>query len=1060
MLRLPERVHKGPFIVTTAVLGSFLLVAGIILLVLGVFGNGKDLMRVYVSSENTGSSVSGVGINLNNLPTANLISNASFENVQYDQVYIVSEGTADAIYVSSDSQTSMEYEDRFFVGGSIRVTSLDENGKLVQKLSSVVTDYQSNQFGIWTLMEPASGTYEEQVVLDITSSSTLTVAVGSDGYLVSDMTSASPKLINTNTTGSFVSVSCVSDRFFAVTDAGEFMTSSDGITWTQFSPDETISCAMNTVTSVNKAGVAAGDKGCILLCSDGQVMKVNSGVTDDLLTSVSSGEELLIAGRNGTVLTSSNGIAFRSLGQDELPVFDTIPNWMCSYYADGVFLLGGDAGQIAYGSYSADTGKYSFTSKILKDGNGLQVSISDTTILSSGEWIVLSETGEMFCSKDQGENWTALENDVMSGIDVIGIAASGKIILSQGISSYTTQLYTRIQFEDAQSENIFEAGDMCYLSYSGSSTDVSLSDEAVPVWQCFGDKSSISASSSSTASAGETSLCLSGEESTDGDNAHYISQVIGTDGDSPFESKQFYRIDIWLKQEGVDNGEVMTWISGDFTSIGTTFSDVGNGWRQYTYTFVLSSDACSNHAGEIRINIGFYGAGKVYIDKMYLGQDDYSDSSLPKAFTDNIVESSPAIIRLNNLTIGDLGASPDAWLLSSGNQAIFNGTDGFAYSGDQSLESSLDLVKKAGAAPWLVIGSNASQKTIDQLMGYMCGSITDPYGKMRVDNGTAVAWSTQFDRLYIEISDPEGIFTTDIQRGAYVDYCIEMIQSSDYYLDIMDKVIFLDGMNYQNGSMQSSADYHTSDLLISNLSAESQASTELSFADSVSTGYTNYWDQIPRVLTLSQDVAGEWIRSANVSIYGDTTVVTADNPNEREISAAEYVESLLHDMGVHSGVVLANIDVNGNPQYVESNLMFSDPLSDQDDLDISAQNNQTLLSIINILDGAVSGNWTEVELLSPSSSEIASEDGATSSDTVFDGLSTYAYSADDGVHVIIANTSDRSALFLLETDLDLKDTYVYQYSDNGLLLNKTKLGQRGNRINLLSGQVAVAIIPN
>ena len=1059
MLRLPERVHKGPFIVTIAVLGSFLLVAGIILLILGVFGNGKDLMRVYVSSDNTGSAVSGVGINLNDLPTANLISNSSFENVQYDQVYIVSEGTENAIYVSSDSQTNMEYEDRFFVDGSIRVTSLDENGKLVQKLSSVVTDYQSNQFGTWTLMEAASGTYEEQVVSDIASSSTLTVAVGSDGYLVSDMTSASPKLINTNMTENLVAVSCVSDRFFAITDAGVFVTSSDGITWTQFSPDETVSCVLNTVTSVNKAGVAAGDDGCLLLCSDGQVIQVHSGVTEDLLTSVSSGEELLVAGRSGTVLTSSNGIAFRSLGQDELPVFDEIPNWMCSYYADGYFLLGGDAGQIAYGTYSTDTGKFSFAGKVLKDGNGAIVSIKDITILPSGEWIALSETGEMFCSKDQGENWTALENDVMSGIDVIGIATSGKIILSQGTSSYTTQLYTRIQFEDAQSENIFEAGDMCYLSYSGSSTDVSLADEEAPIWQCFGDKSSISASSSSTSNAGETSLCLSGEESDDGDNAHYISQVIGTDGDSPFESKQFYRIDIWLKQEGVDNGEVMTWISGDFTSIGTTFSDVGNGWRQYTYTFVLSSDACSNHAGEIRINVGFYGAGKVYVDKMYLGKDDYSDSSLPTVFTDNIVESSPTIIRLNNLTIGRLGASPDAWLLSSGNQAIINGTDGFTYSGDQSLESSLNLVKKAGASPWFVIGSNASQKTIDQLMGYLCGSITDPYGKMRVDNGTAVAWSTQFDRLYIEISDPNGIFTTDIQRGAYVDYCIEMISSSDYYLDIMDKVIFLDGMNYQNGSMQSSADYHTSDLLISNHSAESP-STELSFADSVSTGYTNYWDQIPRVLTLSQDVAGEWIRSANISIYGDTTTATVDNPNMREITAAEYAESLLHDIGVHSGVVLASIDINGNPQYAESNLLFSDPSSDPDELEISAQNNQTLLSIIGVLDGAVSGNWTEVELLSPSSSEIASEDSDTSSDTVFDGLSTYAYSAEDGVHVIIANTSDNSALFLLETDLDLKDTYVYQYSDRGVLLNKTKLGQRGNRINLLSGQVAVAIIPN
>jgi photosystem II stability/assembly factor-like uncharacterized protein len=1092
MLRLPERIHKRPFVISISVLVALAVITGILVFILGLFGSSANLIRVHVSQADSNTSVNGtgtpaegIGINLTYLPTANLIKNPSFENKEYDQVYTVSGGTENAVYVESNSKADNNFDDDFFVGGTVQIMSLGKDGKLVPKMQANVTDFKINQLGLWTSLTVPAGAAEGQKITALSSSSAMTVAVGDKGLLISDVTSSEPAIINLAIKDSFVSCSCVLDRFYAVTEAGTFVTSADGKTWNTFSPDETKSYTIHTVSSLGKTGIAAGDSGAILICSGGKVAAVPSGTDKALMTSAGDGNCVIFAGLGGTVLTTSNGVVFRKLSTDEMPKFADPVNWECSDYRSGYFLLGGDKGQIALGTYSDKTGRFSFTTHYAADESGKPLSISHILMLSSKELIVMDAAGSLYCSSDNGDTWKLLSLNSSKVIDEIGLTSSGKILLSQGVTSQTTQLFTRIQFDEALSENIFQAGDMCYLrrsvpSQEDQAAQTSGSDAAVTqkiqtnadaLWQCFGDGTSMTMQDGAPIGGGNSSLRLLGADALSDNQEHYVSQVISTGEDSPFKKNVLYQVKVWLRQDDLSNGEVMAWISGDFISTGTTFTDVGGAWRQYTYTFFLPSEAAGTNTGEIRFNIGFTGQGTLDIDKVYFGLESNADSSIPASFTSSVIHSSPSLIRLQNVGLGQMGVSSDAWVLPSGNEGLVKDKDGFTLSGGNSLDTSLALVQStAGADPWLVIGSEANQTTIDNLMSYLCGSISDPYGKLRMENGTAVPWIMQFSNLVIEISDSDGIFSTDLQRGAYVNYMISLIQSSPYYVDNKDKFIFLDGMVYDGGTMLSNADYHTGSLTItsqtsdtssSSGSSDTKESSDTAFESAVSTGYTSYYDSIPRTPSRSQQGADEWIRSATLNLPGLSDAEGQTSLASGTVSAADYVNILLYDLGTHTHTILSDISTSRNGADADTSYFFSNLGNNKAEKLVAAQNNKTLLEVCSLLNNYSSGTLAEITVSQPivTTADVASGTSGTSSTVSTSGLITYGFKENNTIHTVVANTSDQPIIFLLESDWSVKNVNVYHYSSEGILLEKTTLGQRNNRINLLPGQVITADMP-
>lgn len=1058
MLRLPERIHKRPFVVSISVLITLLVLSGVLVLTLSLFGPGSDLMRVHVSAKVTGSgnAVDGIGINLPYIPTANLLKNPSFENTQYDKVYTVSGGADNAVYVQSDSTADSIYTDDFFVGGTVRIMSLDQDGQLVPKMQADITDFKINQLGLWTPLTVPSGAAEGQKVRSLSSSSAMSVAVGEKGLLISDIASSNPEIIDLGVSGNFVSSSCIADRFYAVTDTGSFASSADGKTWNIFDPAATTSFSINTVSSLGKIGIAAGDSGAILLCSNGVVSSVSSGTTNNLLTSAGDGTSIVIAGMNGSVITTSNGVIYRALSTLEMPSFTDTPNWQCSDYRDGYFIMGGDLGQIAIGSFSTDTGLFSFVSHQAADESGIPLSVLHVLMLSTGEIIIMDSQGLLYCSSDRGDTWQLLSVNTMKAIDEIGQTATGKILLSQGVTSQTTQLFTRIQFDDVQSDNVFLAGDMCFLQKNVTSQEEQAS--GYNQWEGMGEGTTMTMQPQAPSGGGSSSLHLVGSEASSGDQSHYISQIISSGSDAPLQKSTLYQIKVWLKQDGISNSQVMAWISGKFASSGTVFTDVGSSWRQYTYTFFLPPEATGLNPGEIRLNIGFTGSGVMDMDKAYFGLESNADSSIPDSFAAPVSASSPNLIRLENIGFGQMGVSSQAWLLSSGNEGLLKADEGFTAAGCNSLDASLKLVHDAGSDPWLVIGSAANQTTVDSLMAYLCGSITDPFGKLRIENGTAVPWSITFSRIVIEISDSDKIFSTDLQRGAYVDYMINLFQSSSYYVDNKDEFTFLDGMVYDGGTMLSEADFHASSLTITNQKQTADGITAISFGEAVSAGYTSYYDLIPRTPSRPQQDADEWIRSSSLTILKSVDEQNQTNTSA-VVTAAGCVQVLLSDLGGHTSNVLPDLEVSQNGADAGTVNLFANEGSTKAEKLLSAQNNKTMLAVCTLLTDSVNGLATEVSLI-PSIESVTQNSSVETENNLKDsGLIMYGFKYLDKIRTIVANTSDQPVLFLLEADWSLKDVYVYTYSSEGLYLEKTKLGQRNNRINLLPGQVIVAEIP-
>lgn len=1053
MLHLPERIHKRPFVVAVIVLVSIVTVSAVLIFALGLFGADSDLPAVQVYASEEGADVNGVGVNMSYMPTSNLITNPSFEDLQYDQTYTVSGASSNAVYVLSDSTSDTLYSDDCFNGGAIRIMSLDADGALVSKLQSTVTDFEMNQLGLWNALDTPEGTSGDQVITSAASSSSVTVTAGTKGLLISDAASSSPTVVQLNIADDFVGISCISDRFFAVTKSGTFVTSSDGKTWNSFSPSSPAS-SIHTVTSLGKTGVAAGDAGEILILSDGIVTGIPSVSAQSFLTSCSDGNTLILAGTGGTAVTSSNGISYRELGADELPVFESTPEWVSSDCLNGKYVLGGDKGQIAEGEYSAASDRFVFTAHQAKDVHGSPIQIRKMMLVPSGEMIILDTSGSLYCSDSDGDVWKTLSSASLTSIDSMGLTSNGKIIFSQGLASQTTQLYTCITFEDIQSEEVLQAGDMCFLQYLAPSETGNVSD-AADMWQSFGNSTDIETQDNTPSGGGMSSIRLVGGATDAADEPHYISQVISAAGESPFQNGPFYQVKAWLKQDGIDNGEVMAWISGNFTSVGTTFTDVGGGWRQYTYTFALPSEASGKNTGEVRFNIGFIGTGELSIDKVYLGLQSNSDKNIPDDFLSAVSDISPSVIRLANVGIGQFGVPSGAWLLSSGNDGLTVDSSSVTVSGCDSLESSLRLVRDAEACPWLVIGSGADKTTVENLIEYLCGSLSDPYGKVRIENGTSFPWSMQFDRIFIEISDANGIFSTDLQRGAYVDYMIKVISSSPYYVDMKDKIYFLDGMNYDGGTMLSQADYHTSSLRISNLNE-----TELQvvpFDSAVSAGYDSYFDSIPRSPSGTNKDYGEWICSASLDIFSMSPADGSESFPEGEVTAAHCAVMLLSDLGDHTYTVMADLPVSRKASYADTDLQFSTNGTTAAEKLLSAKNNETLLAAAAFLQDVPAGKSSKIVTSLPASTGGAA-DTQTANNLQEDGLKTYAFMDKSTIHLVAANISDKPKAFLLKAGWSLKGDSLRRYASDGSLIEETVLGQGGNRINLLPGQVIVAEI--
>ncbi|MBP8988960.1 MAG: hypothetical protein KBG64_01940, partial [Clostridia bacterium] len=323
-----------------------------------------------------------------------------------------------------------------------------------------------------------------------------------------------------------------------------------------------------------------------------------------------------------------------------------------------------------------------------------------------------------------------------------------------------------------------------------------------------------------------------------------------------------------------------------------------------------------------------------------------------------------------------------------------------------SMHAALELTRSAGADPWLVIDSYAGEGEILNLIEYLSAPISEPYGKLRQEQGMVFPWVQEFQKIYIEICDRQSVFSSDRLRSEFVNFIIYTMSRSPYYRQIKGQLVFVDGMVYQDGLMLSRADFHASDLLATQ--AENPIRTSYL---SVQT----YLDQIPRNPEKPVSDFPELIRAA---AFPETRI--------QPVRLADLVDLALFDLGSQSGLV--NLAM---PEKEASRLI------------------EIWHGASAIVSHAVRGSSLNINQLT---SDLSGGETLVRQDPEA-VVRAYGFSNDEQIVLVLTNLGDEAATCQLISDLPLVSAEISKYDENGHFLGRQKLRRSSSKITILPGGV-------
>lgn len=348
------------------------------------------------------------------------------------------------------------------------------------------------------------------------------------------------------------------------------------------------------------------------------------------------------------------------------------------------------------------------------------------------------------------------------------------------------------------------------------------------------------------------------------------------------------------------SGTLTVEITGPFSPIQLWFTNFSSGWKRYEMNFIVPKH--SNSSENIEIHFTWAGEDSLDIDNLLLTESLRGDHVFDEAAVGQLNDASPSVIRFSDARFGQEAWASSHWL-DYGMVNLhpnYNGTDI-----NHSLEAALRLAKSSKSQPWLVFDSFSSKKDAKEFLNYMAANINDQWGQYRLNNGTAVPWTNHFSQVFIEVTDSYGVYRSDRERAAFVDYILEGLAESPYYNNVKQQLVLIDSMDYQEGLMLSSADYHASDLSI-----ESQQYESIDLA--ISESYVDFHTATPRRLYQAGSNSDEFI-----SIFDmDFDIMNGDELGT--ITLADYLWAALYKTDESAATLMMDYDLlTGDPAYLE-----------------------------------------------------------------------------------------------------------------------------------------------
>ena len=327
------RIRKRLFVVTGLILLAVILVGAYIAYYAASLVGQDDLTLLTVSEGQSRTAVMGSGISLDQAKSSNLVRDGSFEPLVFRQTLTVYSGDDTTLTVSSQEASAGQYGDGFFNQASARVMTQTDQGLALKKTAQVIS-YGINRVGVFQAVNLPGDTPEGLAILGIGRNDNLSLAVGQQGLMISNVTGQMPEIIDSGLDADLTGICSAGQGFLVCSSQGDLLFTSDGRsiqTWKTPAalPLQAIAAAESGLF------VSVGDSAVLITGTIGTAHQISLPVQADL-NDISYGLSTFVAiGSEGTVLVSRTGLIWKSVQVDGLTDLAEPVDWRAIDFSDG-----------------------------------------------------------------------------------------------------------------------------------------------------------------------------------------------------------------------------------------------------------------------------------------------------------------------------------------------------------------------------------------------------------------------------------------------------------------------------------------------------------------------------------------------------------------------------------------------------------------------------------------------------------------------------------------------------------------------------------------------------
>ncbi len=214
----------------------------------------------------------------------------------------------------------------------------------------------------------------------------------------------------------------------------------------------------------------------------------------------------------------------------------------------------------------------------------------------------------------------------------------------------------------------------------------------------------------------------------------------------PLKRNHTYRLSMWMRQEGISTPGIRFRMSGDYSYIDHSFSDVDGEWRKFEWDFMTRADYPNNSV--IDYQIEFLGPGTLWIDNVSIYDPELPHHAVLPEVVQSFSDFHPGSLRIwSGQTNTVNGTTLENWT---------NPDDvHMPYADVFCLPTALQLCKESRATPWLIVGPYMDEEEWKGLIDYLAGDASTKYGAKRIAQrgGDETPWSDEFDKIIIELGN-------------------------------------------------------------------------------------------------------------------------------------------------------------------------------------------------------------------------------------------------------------------------------------------------------------------